>query len=222
MVLEIFVSYLESFDTSFFNQIPRNIRILFTLLITTILLVMYIIFVWKFYRFLAKKDIIDMNLSQYNYSGHPVLSKISASLLFILEYLIIVPILVFFWFSVLALVLLLLSRTQEIATILLISSSIIAATRVVSYYSEKPAQELAKIFPLTFLAVFISDFTEFFVLDDWISRIGQIPTLFDQIIIYLIFIAALEIFLRSLYIVVDFFSSEEEREQEEKGETEVE
>ena len=71
------------------NVFPDDQKVLFSLIVYTILILMYSIFIWKFYRFLASRDIIQLNLSQYNYSNHPIIEKIAAIGLYALEYLII-------------------------------------------------------------------------------------------------------------------------------------
>lgn len=181
----------------------------------TAVLALYIIFVWKFYHFLAKRNILGINLNRYNLSEHPVFYKIWASGLFLLEYIILLPILVFFWLGALAVFLLFLSRSLPVAQVLLISTAIVAATRMASYYNEGAAQELAKIFPLTILATSISN-PSFFSIKGLIGRFASIPSLFSQLLIYFVFIAGIEVLLRSIYIFIDFVTSEEFREVEEK------
>ncbi len=205
---------VETFNQVFSSQIPEFWQPLVILAFYAIILALYVIFIWKFYKFLAKRDIINIDLSKFNRSEHPVLSKTFASTFFLIEYLIILPILVFFWFSILALFLLFLSKTQSVSHILLISAAIVSATRMASYYSGTPAKELAKIFPLSILSVFLLD-PNFFSIEKLIGRFSSIPSFFNHILVYLIFILALEIVLRSVFIFVDFISSEEEREVEE-------
>jgi len=45
------------------NIFPDDQKVLFSLIVYTILILMYSIFIWKFYRFLASRDIIQLNLS---------------------------------------------------------------------------------------------------------------------------------------------------------------
>ena len=85
-----------------------------------LLISIYSIFVWKFYRFLAKRDLLELNLNQYNNSDHPFLKKFFEVLLFIAEYIIILPVVVFFWFFVISIILLLLAKEHSISNILLI------------------------------------------------------------------------------------------------------
>ena len=190
---------------------PDDQKVLFSLIVYTILILMYSVFIWKFYRFLASRDIIQLNLSQYNYSNHPILEKFAAIGLYALEYLIILPFLVFFWFSILSIFLLVLSESQNTLQILLISAAIIASTRVTSYISEDLSKDLAKILPFTILAAFILG-SSFFDSDVVIGKIAQIPSLFDNIITFVVFIFIIEFVFRILYSVYQLATSKKDDE----------
>jgi predicted permease len=193
------------------NVFPEDQKVLFSLIVYTILILMYSVFIWKFYRFLASRDIIQLNLSQYNYSNHPVLEKFAAVGLYALEYLIILPFLVFFWFAILSIFLLVLSESQNTLQILLISAAIIASTRVTSYISEDLSKDLAKILPFTILAAFILG-TSFFDPDLVITKISQIPSLFDDILTFVAFIFIIEFVFRLLYSIYQLVTSKNEEE----------
>jgi hypothetical protein len=195
------------------NILPNDQKVLFSLIVYTILILMYSIFIWKFYRFLASRDIIQLNLSQYNYSSHPVIEKFAAVGLYALEYLIILPFLVFFWFSIFSIFLLVLSESQNTLQILLISAAIIASTRVTSYISEDLSKDLAKILPFTILAAFILG-SSFFNTEGVIDKISQIPSLFDNIITFVVFIFIIEFIFRLLFSVFQFVKSKDENEDE--------
>ncbi len=195
------------------NILPNDQKVLFSLIVYTILILMYSIFIWKFYRFLASRDIIQLNLSQYNYSSHPVIEKFAAVGLYALEYLIILPFLVFFWFSIFSIFLLVLSESQNTLQILLISAAIIASTRVTSYISEDLSKDLAKILPFTILAAFILG-SSFFNTEGVIDKISQIPSLFDNIITFVVFIFIIEFIFRLLFSVFQFVKSKDEDDDE--------
>ena len=193
------------------NILPNDQKVLFSLIVYTILILMYSIFIWKFYRFLASRDIIQLNLSQYNYSSHPLIEKFAAVGLYALEYLIILPFLVFFWFSIFSIFLLVLSESQNTLQILLISAAIIASTRVTSYISEDLSKDLAKILPFTILAAFILG-SSFFNAEGVIDKISQIPSLFDNIVTFVVFIFIIEFIFRILFSVFQFVKSKDEDE----------
>tara|TARA_Y100000310_G_scaffold345496_1_gene465643 strand:+ start:117 stop:758 length:642 start_codon:yes stop_codon:yes gene_type:complete len=170
-------------------------NLLFTLLFFTAVIVIYAIFVFYFYRYLAKKNIIGLNLSQYTESEYSTTLKILATLFYIIEYLIILPILTFFWFAVLAILILILAEGVGASTILVISAALVASVRITSYVSEKLSQDLAKMLPFTLLAIAIIK-PNFFDVSALISRFSEIPSLFSNIAYYLMFIIILELIMR--------------------------
>jgi len=195
------------------NSIPEDQKILVSLILYTVLILGYALFIWKFYRFLASREIIQLNLSQYNYSKHPVLEKILATGLFTLEYLVVLPFLVLFWFSILSVFLLVLSESQDAQQILLISAAIITSTRITSYISDELSKDIAKILPFTVLAAFILG-SNFFDSAKLFTKISQIPDLLNHILIFLIFIFVVEFALRGVYSMVEFFRSDSEGSEE--------
>jgi len=185
----------------FNNTIPTEYKPYLNLGIFLVLITLYAIFVWNFYRFIGKRDLLELDLSQYNKSGHPVTIKLFAILLFILEYIIILPIVVFFWFVVVALILLVLAKDHTIENILLISAVIIGAIRISAYYKEDLSRDLAKLFPFTILAVALLT-PGFFDLKDTLLKLASIPDLFSHILFYLLMIAILEFILRIIYLIM--------------------
>lgn len=188
------------------NFFPENQKILLNLIVYTILILIYSIFIWKFYRFLASREIIQLNLSQYNYSNHPALEKITAVGLYTVEYLIILPFLVLFWFTILSVFLLVLSESQDTLQILLVSAAIITSTRITSYLNEDLSKDIAKILPFTVLAAFILSSSSFEI-EKILTKLLQIPSLFNNILSFLIFIFFIEFIFRGLFSIVELITS---------------
>ena len=159
---------------------------------------LYAIFIFKFYRFLARRDIFKLNLQKYSESFVGLLEKFFSTLLYILEYIIIFPLFIFFWFGIIAVILSLMSKNHTISQILLISMALVAAVRITAYYSEELSKDLAKMFPFALLGVFLIDITQF-SLPAAIETIKQFPTLWKQMIYYLGFAIALELVLRVFF-----------------------
>jgi len=201
--------------TAFYNSInesvPEKYKPFIILATFTIFIAIYAIFVWKFYRFLAKRDILELNLSQYNRSEHAFWSKFIAGFLFFIEYIIIVPVLVFFWFSILAIFFILVSKADSASHILIVAAAIVAAVRLTSYYSTDLSKDLAKLFPFTVLGVFLIE-PGFFSIQKLILRIAEIPSLFYNILSYLVFIIIIEIVMRFFFLIFGFDSSDKNGE----------
>ena len=82
-----------------------------TLAFFTMIIVIYSIFVFYFYKFLAKKNLVNFNLNKYNHYNNPTIVKFFAAIFYVIEYLVLLPILTIFWFAFLSILILLLSKT---------------------------------------------------------------------------------------------------------------
>jgi len=190
-----------------------DVNLAITLTFFTAVIVLYSIFVFYFYRFLAKKNIIELNLNQYNQYANPAAVKFFAVIFYIIEYVIILPVLTFFWFAVLSILTLLLAKEIDISTILLISAALVSAVRITSYVSEDLAKDLAKMLPFTLLAIAITT-AGFFDINALLSRISEIPSLFSNIPYYLLFIVGVELIMRTLTFIESIFQSSKVAEEE--------
>ena len=176
------------------------------LVIFTVLIAAYAFFVWKFYKFLARKNILYLNLTKYNKTTHAFRNKVVHSALFLAEYAIILPVIVLIWFVILGVFLIVLSKEQSIQQILLITAAIVGATRISSYISEPLAKDLAKLLPFTIIVFFIMT-PNFFSLTELVPRFLEIPSFFEHIVFYLVVILIIEIILRTGNTIVDLFRS---------------
>ncbi len=199
---------------AFLEVLPLWAQDFVSLFLLVALVLLYTIFVWKFYRFIAKKNIIELDLNQYNRSQHAFLEKFLSGVFYLVEYIIILPFLIFFWFAILTLFLLVLTETLEIGALLLVSATIIAAVRMASYYNEDVAKELAKILPFTLLGISIIN-PNFFEVSRILNDLGQIPLFLQNIFNYLLFIILLEIILRFFDFIFSLFGVQDETPAEE-------
>ncbi len=213
-----FIAGLSPFAGNFFN-----------FLILVLLVVIYCIFIWKFYKFIAKKNILGLDLNRYNKSEHPFFTKLLAGAFYFVEYIIILPFLIFFWFVILTLFLMFLTEL-EIQTLLIISATIVAVIRMTAYYKEDLSRDVAKLFPFTLLAVSFLN-PNFFNIERIFTHFSEIPNFFGNIVYYLIFIIIIEIILRAFDFIFSLFGLEEieeikktveEEEGKEEGEEETE
>ena len=209
IILEIINAY-----NGFLSNMPAGTRSFINLFLLVILIVAYSIIFWKFYRFIATKNIFGLNLNKYNKSNHRTVEKLLAGLLYFVEYIIIIPFLIFFWFAILTFFLLLLTVNIEISTILVISALVISAIRMTSYYKEDLSKELAKLLPFNLLAIAMLT-PGFFNLERILENFSLLSGFFDKVIVYLIFMIILEIVLRFFDFIFSLFGLEEEGEEKE-------
>jgi len=203
--------------TAFLASLPTSLQSFVNLFLLVLLIVLYSVFIWKLYRFISKKNIFELNLNQYNKAGHPALAKVVASAFYLLEYIVILPFLIFFWFAVFTLFLVLLTNNLQLHTILIISVTIIAAVRMTSYiptYGEDLAKEIAKLLPFTLLAVSLLN-PGFFDFEIVLSHLSEFSVLSGTVFNYLLFIVVLEIILRFFDFFFGLLGWEEVEEEKE-------
>ena len=187
----------------------ENLTLVFKPLVMFIIgIVIYSVFIFKFYRFVAKKNIFQLELGKYK-SDKSIFTKFMGGVLYFFEYILLFPVFTFFWFVVFALLLSFLVKQQSVQTLLLISMAIIAAIRMCAYYNENLAQDLAKMLPFALLGVFIVELN-FFSLGQQLTTFKEMMGLWDLMIYYLLFIVLLEGCLRIFHGVVRLFVKEKE------------
>ena len=117
----------------------------------------YGVFVFHFYRFLARKDILDLNLSKHNEARHPFLRKTIAMVFYTFKCLLVFPLFVFFAFLVMAGLLFLMGRNHSIDSVMLAAMGVVAAIRICSYYNGALSTDIAKILPFALLGIILID-----------------------------------------------------------------
>ena len=176
-------------ETLYCFSLSETIILWKPLIIFVIGVAIYSIFIFKFYRFLARKKIFELNIHEYDI--HIGLKKF----LYAVEYIILFPVVVFFWFIVMSLLLTIISVTQTIQNILFISVAFVSVVRVASYYNEKLSKDLAKLVPFALLALFLID-ASYISWNNSIFMINQLPSVWRTLVYYLFFVIFLEAFLR--------------------------
>ena len=164
----------------------------------------YSVFVFIFYRALAKRDLITLNLNHYsdNLSGR--VRKYARTILFVLQYIVVVPVLITFWTLVLAIILTLLSPDADHSRNALIATSVVGAVRILSYWTEDLSRDVAKMLPFGVLGVFLVGDAQVQIseIEELFSGLNEIATSF---ISSLFLIAVLESILRSLSAMINIF-----------------
>ncbi len=214
----VLADFVESYG-EFHGTLSPLVQDFIILFILVILVVTYTVFVWKLRGFISTKNIFKFNLNRYNRSSHPVLAKIFASGFYLLEYIFIIPFIIFFWFVTFTfLLMMIVEESMAISTILFISAIVVAAIRMTAYiprYGEKLSEDVAKLLPFTFLGIALLDpgiFTE--LLGRISLRFENLLLFFTEIINYLIFIVSLEILLRFFEFIFNIAGITEEIELE--------
>lgn len=180
----------------------------------------YAIFIFKFYRFLAAKDIFGINLEKHNHARLRAVRKIITATFYVLKFLIIFPVFAFIWFVVLAALLSFMSSDSTTENIFLVSMAVVGAVRITSYYNEALSTDLSKILPFALLGIFIinNDLLQTVSIEESTQSLRDAATQWGLMVSYLIVIVLLEFTLRittSLYkaIVSALFGGKSRREE---------
>ena len=113
----------------------------------------YALFVWYFYRYISKRDIFP---KFFYILEKEEKSTIAKKVFFITIYLVSFPILIFLWFTVLAFFVYLIGEGMPMHLAIFVSMAIIAVVRILAYYREEAAKEIAKMIPYAILAFFLT------------------------------------------------------------------
>ncbi|MEK6889056.1 MAG: hypothetical protein AABW80_03020 [Nanoarchaeota archaeon] len=202
-IVEWYHATIESLNLS---VISLNIL---NLVFLTLFVVILTMLIWEFYKSLSERNIIKLNLKQYNTYQHPVMNKLLAIALYFLEYIIIMPFLIMIWFVALSIFILLIADSGSVANIILVSAVLVASIRVLAYHRKEIAKDLAKLFPFITLSIFLLS-PKALNIDNIVNQIAQIPDLFSQVLTFITFIFFVEIILRLFYTMWQFFRDEDE------------
>ena len=164
----------------------------------------YAIFIFKFYRFVASRDMFELDFSKYEASRFKFVRTFLHFVFYVLRYLILFPFFAFFWFAVLTVILAFLSKEQEFTEVLLVALATVGTIRIASYYSEDLSRDLAKILPFAVLGIFLID-VSFFKIGASLDTLKQADDHRETILYYLIALIALEFALRLAMAVVTIF-----------------
>ena len=203
-VFQSISNFLSSTYSSIIEILPPFLQKAVTFFVLAIIVVIYAFIVWKFYKSVSKKDILGLDLNKYNKTKHPFGAKIVAGVLYLIEYVLIAPLVIFLWFAVLTLLLILITGGIPAPTLLIISGLMIAVIRIISYSNTDLAQDIAKIVPLTLLATSFLN-PNFFSVERILLTFSQIPSFLGDIGTYLIFIIILEFILRIFDFIFSLF-----------------
>jgi hypothetical protein len=184
----------------------------------------YAVFVWHFYRFIARREIIPICPTCKNKDGKISSAKVAG---YIAGHVLLFPLIIWIWFIVYSWFMFILAKDMPLGVILLVSISVIGATRMTSYYKEDLAKDVGKLLPFALLGIFLtssaffSETSNFFSLDEIEKRFEEIPLFISRIVEFVIIITAMEIILRVIFLVKRKIKPAIEDKLEEKIEKQI-
>lgn len=203
--------------TDYFTRMSNEFYLgasLYDLIGFAIGMVIYGIFIFHFYRFLAKRDMFNIKLAKRLSSGSGT-TKVGSVLAYIVTNFFIYPIVIFVWFIVYSLFMFFLAQGVEPATVFLVVSALVISVRIAAYYAEDLAKDLAKLLPFAMLGVFLLS-PQFFTVEDIIQRVNQFSGLFIQISEFLIIAIVIETVLSLSYLIKQKIRPKKETDLDEK------
>lgn len=120
-------------------------------------IVMYSGLVFRFYRLLARRTMISIDITTDKEGFIGWLSRQNKRLIFIILYVVLTPTLIGFWALVLSAILVILNGDQQLSSVAELAVAVVGAIRITSYFSENLAQDLSKMLPFAVLGVFLAD-----------------------------------------------------------------
>ena len=179
-------------------------------------MVIYGIFIWNFYRFLARREMIPLGLKKYQTDG----KKITSIIAYVFKYVIVFPLVVLVWFVVYSTFLFFMAPDIQTEHVFLIVISLVVTVRISAYYKEDLAKDFAKLIPFALLGIFLTS-NIFFTPNDVIDRAyGFIPFL-GKIMGFVIYAIIVEAILRVLFLVKRKILPAAEEKLEEKIEKQI-
>ncbi len=155
----------------------------------------YAVVIFNLYRFMSRRDIFNLDLSKYEESNHPFLSKTLHLLFYLAKYILLFPLFAFAWFGILVVMVAFLSKTREVDDLLLIAMAVLTSVRVTSYYTEDLSRDIAKMLPFALLGIFLIDL-RYFDVDTSLALLDRVGAERSSIVYYWLFIVLMEFVLR--------------------------
>jgi len=193
-------------------DISDALDLLWPLAVYILGLAVYAIFVFKFYRFVASRDMFDLDVSKYEESRFQWVRVFLHIVLYLGKYIILFPVIGFFWFAVLTLILTFLSREQSFSDVLLVAMAVVGSIRVTAYYNEDLSKDLAKILPFAVLGIFLVN-ASFFTVSESLDVLKEVKDNRESVLYYLVFLIVMEFALRFTLAFVSFLVALRNRRQ---------
>jgi len=182
------------------SLMQNNFSALLPLFSLVISIAIYSIFIWHFYRFIARRDCFKISNG-----NHP-------RLIGFVKYFLIYPFVAFLFFTGFSIVLMFLTNDGDLGVVLSTSFAVIMAIRITAYYSRDLAKDVAKMLPFALLALVLID-PSMFAIEDMMVKVNSLPEFFTVALQFIVFIVLAEWIMRILLAIKYIFFPEQESEE---------
>ncbi|MBT8252086.1 MAG: hypothetical protein KJO99_04560 [Nitrosopumilus sp.] len=159
-------------------------------------MVVYGVFIWNFYRFIARREMIPLTIKKYETDG----KKITSIIVYIFKYVFVFPLVVLVWFVVYSTFLFFMAPDLPRDIVFLVVISLVVTVRISAYYKEDLAKDFAKLIPFALLGIFLTS-NVFFTTEQVIDRLDNFIPFIGKIIGFVIYAIIVEAALRVLFLI---------------------
>ena len=201
-------------DGAFLNGLNPDdaLRALLPVAIYVLGMAIYAVFIFKFYRFIAGRDIFNIDLSRNDASSVPALRDFFSLIWYVIRFIVLFPAFAFFWVAILTVMLAFLSEGRALSQILIIALATVSAVRVCAYYDEDLSRDLAKILPFAVLSFLLVNASPVDV-GASLAVLREVNSQWGTIIYYWLFLVALEFALRLVFGIFKGIFPSKKREE---------
>lgn len=128
--------------------------------------------------------------------------RVFANVFYGLEYLLLSPLILLVWAVIIASMVFLLGKSLDTQQALFAAIALLATVRVTAYFNEDLAVDVAKLVPLSLLAVIALDTRALDMTLFW-GRVQTLPDMTQPAIYAFVFVVALELVLRMWYAIAE-------------------
>jgi len=191
----------ELFENFSFQEIMQGDLSIFTWLFSIIIMIaIYSIAVYHFYRYIARRDVFKKSKRKHSKA------------IGFLKYFFFFPFVAILFFMGFSLIFIFLTESYTVLDILYVAFAIIVAIRITAYYTEDLSKDVAKMLPFAILGIFLID-SSYFSIETINARINTIPENINAIFQFVMLIILVEWILRiSLNIKQAIFPKKEEEQ----------
>jgi len=170
-------------------SLKEGMSVLEPMFVFIIGMVIYSIFIFKFYNLISRKTVFSFTGGTYG--QHTGMKKVA----YVVEYIFLFPVITFIWFFIISVILAMISEVLTISNVFMISMAVLATIRVTAYYDEDLSKDIAKLLPFGLLAIFLLDISTITVNTPF-EILSQLSGIGKTIVYYFGFIFVVEVTLR--------------------------
>ena len=155
-------------------------------------------FIWKTAKFLSKREVFTLKPKTEAYVEN--LSQGKRIALYLTKYILIFPIIMYFWVVVCFFFMYALNTSLSFGVLTLMMVGIISATRIAAHFNESLAEDIMKFLPFNLLFTLL--YNPYLDYNKIMSSVEHFPLIMLELTIFIGFVALIELILKVTYFAV--------------------